>query len=125
MTRVIIRISQNDLNIVSGDTPVTVDPDIDSQWKYALGACDSSVERTEDGNHFLVTKILEYGGDNSGILLGPRVFLDDASTVTIKVCCKFSASHTAGSDDIAIDAGAAVEGKLETEGSWQDSLTVS
>ena len=125
LTRVIIRICQSDLKIVLGETPVTVDPDIDSQWKYELGACDSTVERTEDGNYFLVTKILEYGGDNSGILLGPRVFLEDASTVTIKVCCKFSASHTAGSDDIAIDAGEAVEGKLETEGSWQDSLTVS
>ena len=89
-----------------------------------MGACDSTVERTEDGNHFLITKILEYGGDNSGILVGPRIFLDDASTVTIKVCCKFLATHTAGSDDISIEAGSAAEGKLETEGSWQDSLTV-
>ena len=89
-----------------------------------MGACDSTVERTEDGNHFLITKILEYGGDNSGILVGPRIFLDDASTVTIKVCCKFLATHTAGSDNISIEAGAAAEGKLETEGSWQDSLTV-
>ena len=89
-----------------------------------MGACDSTVERTKDGNHFLITKIFEYGGDNSGILVGPRIFLDDASTVTIKVSCKFLATHTAGSDDISIEAGAAVEGKLETEGSWQDSLTV-
>ena len=92
---------------------------------YALGACDSTVERTKDGNHFLVTKILEYGGDNSGILVGPRIFLDDASTVTIKISCKFSSSHTAGSDDIEIEAGIPVEGKLENEGSWKDSLTVS
>merc|ERR1712227_315418 len=33
-------------------------------------------------------------------------------------------THTAGSDDISIEAGAAVGGKLETQGSWQDSLTV-
>ena len=89
-----------------------------------MGACDSTVERTEDGNHFLVTKILEYGGDNSGILVGPRIFLDDASSVTITFSCKFSASHTAGSDDIVIEAGETVEGKFETEGSWQDSLKV-
>ena len=116
---------KNYLNFILGETSLTVDSNIDSQWKYALGACDSTVERTKDGNNFLVTKTFEYGGDNSGILVGPRIFLDDASTVTIKISCKFSASHTAGSDDIEIEAGIPLEGKLENEGSWKDSLTVS
>ena len=99
---------------------------IDSQWKYDLGSCDSTVERSEDGTEILITKTIEYGGDNSGkTLSSARIFLDDAATTTIKFCCRFKATHTAGSDEIEIKNPALIEGKLETEGSWKESFSVS
>jgi len=98
---------------------------IDSQWKYDLGSCDSTVERSEDGTEILITKTIEYGGDNSGkTLSSARIFLDDAATTTIKFCCRFKATHTAGSDEIEIKNPALIEGKLETEGSWKESFSV-
>ena len=99
---------------------------IDSQWKYDLGSCDSTVERSEDGTEILITKTIEYGGDNSGkTLSSARIFLDDAATTTIKFCCRFKATHTAGSDEIEIENPELINGKLETEGSWKESLSVS
>merc|ERR1712227_1120550 len=59
-----------------------------------------------------------YKGDNAAKSLGASsIFLDDAATVTVEVCCRFLASHTAKSDDIAIEASAPIAGKLEAEGS--------
>ena len=99
---------------------------IDSQWKYDLGSCDSTVERSKDGTEILITKTIEYGGDNSGkTLSSARIFLDDAATTTIKFCCRFKATHIAGSDEIQIQNPNMIDGKLETEGSWKESLSVS
>ena len=40
------------------------------------------------------------------------------------VCCKFLATQSATSDDISIEAGNEVEGKLDVVGSWDGSLKV-
>jgi len=105
-----------------------VEPEgVDKMWNHKVASCDSTIEREEvdDEQFIVITKILEYGGDNQGKQIGAgTIFLDDAATVTIKVCCRFLASHQASSDDISIKAGSAVSGKLEAQGSWADSLKI-
>jgi len=104
-----------------------VDPvGVDKMWNHKVASCDSTIHRetVDDKDFIVVTKNLEYRGDNQGMTLGSIIYLDDAATVTIKVCCRFLASHSASSDDIAINAGSAVSGKLEAQGSWADSLKI-
>merc|ERR1712227_950504 len=71
-----------------------------------------------------ITKSFVYQGDAAGKNLGSMIYLDDAATVTIDVCCKFMATQSATSDDISIEAGNEVEGKLDAVGSWDGSLKI-
>lgn len=41
---------------------------VDRQWRYPLGSCDSTVKRSSDGNWIEITKIFEYGKQNTGTL---------------------------------------------------------
>merc|ERR1712136_604504 len=84
-------------------------------WQHAPASCDSTVTRENvDGKDMIIiTKAFEYQGDGTGKNLGSTIFLDDAATVTIEVCCKFMATQSATSDGIAIAAG-----------SWDGSLKI-
>lgn len=64
-----------------------VDPvGVDKMWNHKVASCDSTIHRetVDDKDFIVVTKNLEYRGDNQGMALGPMIYLDDAATVTIK-----------------------------------------
>ena len=42
---------------------------VDRQWRYPLGTCDSTVQRSSDGNWIEITKKFEYGKQNKGTRL--------------------------------------------------------
>merc|ERR1712227_662075 len=117
---------ENSDGLVGGEGGV--DPiGADKMWKHAPASCDSEVSREtkDDLDYIVVKKSFIYKGDNAAKTLGASsIYLDDAATVTVEVCCRFLASHTTKSDDIAIEAGAPVEGKLEADGTWKDSLKI-
>merc|ERR1711868_351504 len=110
----------------SGDVGDTTPTGVDTMWQHPPASCDSTVTREDvDGvDMIIITKSFVYQGDAAGKNLGSMIYLDDAATVTIDVCCKFKATQSAASDDISIEAGNEVEGKLDAEGSWDGSLTV-
>merc|ERR1712227_412975 len=55
-----------------------------------------SRETKDDLDYIVVKKSFIYKGDNGAKTLGgSSIFLDDAATVTVEVCCRFLASHTA------------------------------
>jgi len=113
---------ETSVGLVGTTTPTGAD----KMWQHAPASCDSTVTRENvDGKDMIIiTKSFEYQGDNDGKNLGSTIFLDDAASVTIEVCCKFLATQSATSDDIAIEAGSEVEGKLDAVGSWDGSLKV-
>merc|ERR1712023_420187 len=110
----------------SGDVGDTTPTGVDKMWQHPPASCDSTVTREDvDGEDMIIiTKSFEYQGDTTGRNVGPMIYLDDAATVTIDVCCKFKATQSAASDDISIEAGNEVEGKLDAVGSWDGSLTI-
>jgi len=112
-----------DSNGKVGDTTPT---GVDKMWQHPPASCDSTVTREDvDGEDMIIiTKSFEYQGDTTGKNVGPMIYLDDAATVTIDVCCKFKATQSATSDDISIEAGNEVEGKLDAVGSWDGSLNI-
>ena len=71
-----------------------VEPEgVDKMWNHKVASCDSTIERekVDDEEFIVITKILEYGGDNQGKQIGSgTIFLDDAATVTIKGENKFN-----------------------------------
>jgi len=96
-------------------------------WKHAPASCDSEVSRETKNNKdwIVVKKSFKYRGDNEPKNIGDAaIYLDDAASVTIEICCRFLASHKATSDEITVEEGNVVEGKLEAEGSWTDSLAI-
>ena len=88
----------------------------------------------------VIKKSFEYQGDNEGKDVGSMIYLDDAATVTIEsmqsvsifkififqilVCCRFQSTQRASSDQISIEAGQSVAGKLDAVGSWEGSLKI-
>merc|ERR1712025_524870 len=91
----------------AGDVGTTTPTGADKMWQHAPASCDSTVTRENvDGTDMIIiTKAFEYQGDATGKNLGSTIFLDDAATVTIEVCCKFKATQGVSSDDIEIEAG--------------------
>jgi len=99
----------------------------DKMWKHAPASCDSEVTReTKDDQEWIVVKkSFQWRGDNTAKAIGTAaIYLDDAATATIEICCRFLASHRATSDEIEIKEPNLVEGKMEAEGSWADSLAI-
>merc|ERR1711868_122807 len=106
----------------SGDVGDTTPTGVDKMWQHPPASCDSTVTREDvDGEDMIIiTKSFEFQGDTTGKNVGPMIYLDDAATVTIDVCCKFKATQSATSDDISNE----VEGKLDAVGSWDGSLKI-
>jgi len=111
------------------DADVTPD-DVDSMWKHDLGKCDSFIQRStdEEGNEWLeIKKTIVYAADETKVgkdIDSTKIYLDDQATTSITFCCRFKSSFVAISDQIAIEAGVPVVGKLEQTGNWDESLSI-
>lgn len=102
---------------------------IDTRWYQDIGDCRSTVSKNDAEEITIVKSLIYYNSDTEDgtepIDLGSKVWLTgNGGRVSVKFTCKFASTFTAKSDEIAIEAGKAVEGKLEASGSWADSLTL-
>ena len=98
--------------------------------KISLGSCDSVVSKASDGKNdwIKISKTLKYqsSSSKSGTQLGSEnIFLiaDDFS-VSVTFTCKFKSEVTASSDEIKIEDINEIDGNLEQEGNWQDSIKI-
>ena len=99
---------------------------IDMRWYEDVGSCRSTISKNAADEITIVKKLIYYDADlktKEPIDLGSDVWLTgNGGRVSVEFTCKFASTFTAKSDEIAIEAGKAVEGKLEASGSWADSL---
>jgi len=99
-----------------------------NMWKKSTGDCQSVITKDDDNEDIVITKTLVYNdtaqADDPINLLHNIYLFGNQGRVSIEFTCKFASSFTATSDDIQIEAGEKVEGKLETQGSWVDSLVI-
>ena len=52
------------------------------------------------------------------------LLISNGFSVSVTFTCKFRAEVLASSDEIAIEVGNEINGKLEQEGNWRDSLKI-
>jgi len=102
---------------------------IDKRWHKDVGSCGSTISKNSDEDITIVKKLVYYNSDtrdgSEPIKLGSDIWLTgNEGRVAVTFTCKFASTFTAKSDKIEIEAGKAVEGKLEASGSWTDSLKI-
>jgi len=101
---------------------------INMRWYQDVGSCRSTISKNAAEEITIVKKLIYYDNQletKEPIDLGSNVWLTgNGGRVSVEFTCKFASTFTAKSDEIAIEAGKAVEGKLEASGSWADSLTL-
>lgn len=99
---------------------------IDKRWYQDVGSCGSDISKNADDDITIVKKLIYHNSGASTdepIDLGSNIWLTgNGGRVAVTFTCKFKSTFTAKSDEIEIEAGKAVEGKLEASGSWSDSL---
>ena len=122
-----------DMKYYDGNTQQTRDMSqakyagIDQRWHKDVGSCGSTISKNIDDDITIVKKLVYFNSDtrdgSEPIKLGSDIWLTgNEGRVAVTFTCKFASTFTAKSDEIEIEAGKAVEGKLEASGSWSDSL---
>ena len=74
-----------------------------------------------------ISKTLSYqeSSQNSKTLSPETIlFISNGNTVSVTFTCKFRAEVLASSDEIELELGNEINGKLDQEGNWRDSLKI-
>ena len=84
---------------------------------------------SDDENDWIkISKTLKYRSNSSksGTALGSEniFFSAEDFSVSVTFSCKFKSEVTASSDEIKIEDINEIDGNLEQEGNWQDSLKI-